>query len=92
MSFRQRKAHGLPERTLHALSDAAYGLKVRNATYGTIAEVSDQVATRDLEALVEMGFLVAHGAKRGRYYTASDRVLLIQCRIRKPPREDDPFA
>lgn len=85
-------AAGLPERTLNALSDAAQGLKVRNATYRTIAEVSDQVASRDLKALVETGFLTSHGAKRGRFYTASDRLLLIRHQTRQQPIDDDPFA
>lgn len=67
---------GLPDRHVFPLVEAALGLKVRNATYRKAAEVSDNLASRDLKQLVDAGFLVPEGEKRGRYYIAS--VLLKQ--------------
>lgn len=85
----QRK---LPERTLFALADAAMGLRVRNATYRPIADVSDQVAGRDLKALADAGLLAAQGERRGRHYVASDLVLKIRTETRESHRVEDPFA
>lgn len=65
----------LPERTLEALFDATAGLRVRRAVYRAILEtqsddpVSEQTATRDLQSLTNHGLLVAHGERRGQYYT-----------------------
>lgn len=83
---------GLPERMLMALADAATGLRVRNATYRSVAEVSDQVASRDLKALVDAGWLEAKGERRGRYYTASRRLREIAAQTREPAEWIDPFA
>ena len=52
------KGRSLPDRMLFALTDAAMGLRVRNATYRSPAEVSDNLASRDLKALVEQELLV----------------------------------
>lgn len=83
---------GLPERTMLALADAAIGLKVRNATYRPIADISDNLAGRDLKSLVEHGLLVAEGEKRGRVYVASDVLKAIGARTREARRaEEDPF-
>lgn len=82
----------LPERTLFALADAAIGLRVRNATYRPIADVTDQVAGRDLKALAEAGLLVAQGERRGRFYVASELVLRIRAETRESHRIEDPFA
>lgn len=91
----------LPERTLEALFDAASGLRVRRAVYRAILEaqsddpVSEQTATRDLQSLTNHGLLVAHGERRGRYYTAGPALAAIRERVIKnrDPRDDsDPFA
>jgi Fic family protein len=83
----------LPERTIFAVADAAVGLKVRNATYRGIAEVSDFVASRDFKQLVDTGLLVGSGERRGRYYVASPSILEIRRRTREPkPALDDPFG
>jgi Fic family protein len=82
----------LPERTLFALADAAMGLRVRNATYRPIADVTDQVAGRDLKALAEAGLLVAQGERRGRFYVASELVQRIRAETRESHRIEDPFA
>ena len=82
---------GLPERTVLALAEAAAGLRIRNATYRPIAEISDQVASRDLKSLVEHGLLVAKGERRGRYYVASEVLQAIHAKTREPRKVEDPF-
>lgn len=86
------RERGLPERMLYALSDAAQGLRVRNATYRPIAEVSEGLASRDLKALVEQGFLVPKGEKRGRFYVASERLASLRARTRESRPVEDPYG
>ncbi len=82
----------LPERTLLALVDAAIGLRVRNATYRPVAEIHDNLASRDLKSLVAEGLLVPEGEKRGRYYVASDFLTTIREKTHESRRVEDPFA
>ncbi len=82
----------LNERLLMALSDAAVGYRVRNATYRRAADVSEGVATRDLALLVEQGMLVAKGEKRGRHYVASEWLRQAQASIRTARIVTDPFT
>jgi Fic family protein len=89
--------HGLPERLIPLLNNAALGLRARNATYRAAAEddLTEATASRDLRAAAEAGLLVAHGEKRGRFYTAGDplRSLLADVRAQRPAEDDaDPFA
>lgn len=86
------KQRGLPERMILALTDAALGYRIRNPRYRSVAEVSDQVASRDLKKLVDAGLLVAQGAARGRCYTASDVIKQIREECREAKILDDPFA
>ncbi len=81
----------LPERVIFALADAALGMRVRNATYRPIAEVSDQVASRDLKNLTDQGMLVPKGEKRGRHYVASEWLLEVRGRTRETRRIEGPF-
>ena len=89
----------LPERTIVALYDAAVGLRVRRAVYRAVFEdssdeITEQVATRDLVGLAEMGLLNAHGARRGRFYTAGLEISQISAEIvnNRDQRDDsDPF-
>ncbi|HYN20924.1 MAG TPA: Fic family protein [Thermoanaerobaculia bacterium] len=83
---------GLPERTLLAVVEAASGLRIRNGTYRPLAEISEQVASRDLKSLVEAGLLVGKGERRGRHYVASDSLLAIRAKTRETRRVEDPFA
>jgi Fic family protein len=87
------RENGLPERMALALYDAASGLRVRNPLYRSAAGISLNLASRDLAQLADLGLLVAHGEKRGRYYVASDAIKAIDRREReKEPRdEEDPF-
>lgn len=82
----------LPERYLFALFDAARGLRVRRATYQPAVEVSENLATRDLGALVREGLLTPVGERRGRHYEASEFLRNIGKKAvgPKPPIED-PF-
>ncbi len=85
------KKEGLPERLLSATAEAALGLKVRNATYRPVADVSLQVASRDLKLAADVGLLEAHGERRGRFYRGSQRLLEIRAQIREPKEIPDPF-
>jgi len=81
----------LPERTILALADAAIGLKVRNVAYRDNADISSGVASRDLKALVDDGFLEAKGEKRGRFYIATPEVRSLGESSRESKRIADPF-
>ncbi len=78
------QSRGLPPRVMYALSDATFGYRVRNATYRSVAEVSQTVASRDLQLLVENGLLIPAGEKRGRIYVASDILRALRKRTLEP--------
>jgi hypothetical protein len=86
------RRRGLPERTVAALLDAAYGYRVRNTTYRKAVEVSDALSSRDLGALANAELLVPHGAKRGRYYVAGDWLRQQREKTDLPRVQTDPFA
>lgn len=73
-----------PDRVIFALSDAAFGYRIRNATYRTAADINEVTASRDLKLLVDGGLLVPTGEKRGRIYIASVPLLAIRQRNREP--------
>lgn len=78
-------------RTTFALADAAAGYRIRNATYRSIAEITDQVASRDLKLLVQSGFLVPDGEKRGRAYVGSPMLRSIRERTRELKPQSAPL-
>ena len=84
------KKRGLPERVILALSDATMGYKIRNATYRSVAEITDFVASRDLSQLVQQGLLTPAGEKRGRSYIGSNILAEIRKKTREPRALDDP--
>ncbi len=92
--------HGLQERQLAVLHDAALGLRIRNATYRAIitdsdlnVTLSDQTVSRDLRQLTTLGLLVAHGSTRGRYYLAGQPLLTAREACAETATEAaDPFA
>ncbi|MDE0033001.1 MAG: Fic family protein [Deltaproteobacteria bacterium] len=86
------ESRGLPERTAMALLQAAFGSKVRNSSYRVSADVSNNLASRDLKVLVDTKLIVANGERRGRYYVASPTVAEIRRTLRLPKQADDPFA
>ena len=84
---------GLPERSVPAVFDAAYGLRLRRSSYERATGVEAKTASRDLAALVSAGLLLAEGEKRGRQYRGSEalRALRSQARrARKPVVEPYP--
>ena len=83
---------GLPERTALALLEALSGLRVRNASYRVSADISNNLASRDLKALVDADLLVPQGERRGRSYSPADLVKQIRDRHRTPKEVEDPFA
>lgn len=85
--------HKLPDRVVYALSDATQGFRVTNSRYRSNAEVSQNLASRDLAHLCALNLLEAHGERRGRYYTASQLTRDIRQRTREPRTAiADPFA
>ena len=86
------EANGLPERTAMALLQAAFGSRVRNTSYRVSADISKNLASRDLKALVDAGLLVPEGEKRGRFYIASPAIAELRRKLRLPRSVDDPFA
>ncbi len=85
-------AHGLPERTVMALLHASFGGRVRNSSYRVSTDVSNNLASRDLKALVDANLLVPEGEKRGRVYTAGSSVFEIRQKLRLPKTIADPFG
>jgi Fic family protein len=92
--------HKLPERCAAALVDTAYGLRIRRGSYQvageemTGEEISNQSASRDLKAMVDLGLLRPVGERRARYYLGGDEAVGLRQRIRaeRPAEEtDDPF-
>ena len=81
----------LPERMALGLLEAATGLRVRNASYRVAVEVSRNLASRDLKALVDAKLLNAEGERKGRHYVASDLIKTIATRHRLPRGIPDPF-
>lgn len=85
-------SQGLPERTLFALAEAASGNKVLAATYGSFAEVTEDVAASDLAELVARGLLVPRG-KRIPCFVASDVLKALPDSTRGPRAPiEDPFG
>ena len=85
---RRRK---LNDRMTVTLAEATYGFQIRNVTHRTSADVSETLASRDLKELVDLGMLVPHGEKRGRYYTRGPVLEKISERVTIPPSPGDPF-
>jgi Fic family protein len=92
--------YGLPQRCAAALVDTAYGLRIRRGSYQSAGEdmtgeeISNQSASRDLMAMVDLGLLEPVGERRARYYLAGPEAIQLreEIRARRPPREaDDPF-
>jgi Fic family protein len=93
--------HGLPERVIPLLFDAAMGFRVRNATYRAGLEesgeepISEQTASRDFQRLVTASLLIPSGEKRGRFYLGGDEPRAFRQAIvdaRDPRNNTDPFG
>jgi Fic family protein len=93
----EAQSAGLAPRVIPVLFNASLGFRVQRSIYRSLVEedVSEAIATRDLRAMADAELLVAHGERRGRFYTPSDALRGIALEIRgKRPRQDDtdPFA
>jgi hypothetical protein len=86
-----RKQLGLPERTEIALMDAAFDYKVRNGRYRQANEISDVVASRDLQRRCEVGLLIAVGEKRGRYSIGDKPLKKIREQCADRTRTPNPY-
>ena len=84
--------NGLHERTTLAMLQAALIGRVRNAAYRVSADISNNLASRDLKELVDAKLVIPHGEKRGRHYVPSEHILEIRRRTRVPKPNDDPFS
>ena len=87
----------LPSRVVPVLFNTALGFRAQRSLYRSLVEedVSEAIATRDLRAMADVRLLVAHGERRGRFYTASPelRAIAQEIRGRRPRLDDtDPFA
>ena len=81
---------GLPDRAAVSLTNAVLGFRVRNEGYRREADVSQNVASRDLAALTASGLLSPFGEKRGRYYVAGPQLEELRAMKKKVPILD-PF-
>ena len=74
-TYRQRLGYGSDSepspRLILALDHLLRNGSMTNADYRAITRVSDATALRDLNELVDRGFIERHGAKRGIHYTAT---------------------
>lgn len=95
------RRHGLPERCVGPLCDAARGWPVRRSLYiknvlsSSGETISEAAATRDLRALADAGLLDAEGERRGRRYRAGGQLRAIWADLRdqrRPRGPDDPYA
>lgn len=92
----------LPERAVGPIAEAAYGLRIKRATYLRSVEVTwgepiaQLTASRDLRAIVNAGLFKPIGDTRGRYYVGTDPLRAEWERIRnkwpRRPEADDPFT
>ncbi len=86
------KEKRLSDRTALGLLEAAFGARVRNASYRVSTDVSNNLASRDLKQLVDAGLLEAKGEKRGRHYVAAAPVREIRDKNWRPKGVYDPFV
>lgn len=80
---------GVPDRALPAVEHALSGYAVRNSTYRALAEsdISHNVASRDLKALVSAGVFEQKGATRGAYYIPVEPLRNRVFELRRTARE-----
>lgn len=84
-----RAKRELSERVVSSLFDAATGLRIRNSSHRKSVEsaegveISKQVATNDLAAMVQAGLIEQRGQKRGAYYEATDVLRAVRARARE---------
>lgn len=85
------KRERLNERMTIPLLVSALGRRVTNSRYQKETEESSYVAGRDLKALADLGILLPHGEKRGRYYTAGRELQDVRVKARRTKTVLDPY-
>ena len=85
------KRLGLQDRVIYALLEAGFGHRIRNSTYRAIAEITDEVASKDLRSLVVHNLLVPEGERRGRVYAAGEWLKKARVQTRETRSITDPF-
>lgn len=85
------KQRELSERLVFALIEAAFGYRVRNSSYRVSADISRNLASRDLKLLVDAGLLIREGERRGSEYKASLEIQELREKHRFPKTIPDPF-
>ncbi|MGI5377850.1 Fic family protein [Streptomyces sp. CA-251387] len=84
--------HGIDERQVTALHDAALSGRVRRARYQRAENLSNQQAVRDIRALTEAGLLEAVGNTKARHYVPGpDFPADVLEAVRQPIRLVDPY-
>ncbi|MGI5457409.1 Fic family protein [Streptomyces sp. CA-249302] len=84
--------HGIDERQITALHDAALAGRVRRARYQRAENLSNQQAVRDVRALTEAGLLEAVGNTKSRFYVPGpDFPAEVLAAVRQPIRLVDPY-
>ena len=83
---------GLPDRAELTLVDASFGHRLRAGRYREENEISDVVASRDLRKMCDLGLLVPHGEKRGRFYTGAPMLVEIAAKHKVSGRAEDPYS
>ncbi len=84
------EVRGLPDRAAVSLTNAVLNVRVRNEGYRREADVSLNVASRDLSALAAAGLLAPVGEKRGRYYLAGPALRELR-QMKNDAKIPDPF-
>ena len=87
---------GFPDRVVVALVNCALRptMAFRSERYRSSADVSANVASRDLRLLCDRGLLIPRGERRGRRYFASEELKTIRDNVREERtlEKEDPFA
>lgn len=77
------RSHGLHERTLLALYDAAIGYRVRRPQYERDADIETGTAGRDLRLMMGAGLLGPKGEARARHYVGTPQLRSVWAEIKK---------
>ncbi len=85
------ETHGLDDRAVPSLVNAAQGFDIRNESYRSNADVPMHTASRDLNALVKAGLLAKVGAKRGAKYRGGELLQTIGQKHRNRTPVPDPY-
>jgi len=85
--------HGLPERTLTMLYNAALGYRTRRTQYEKDAQLEVGTAGRDIRMMSAAGLIEPRGQTRGRHYLGTLTLRSVWQQVRKDrARLDDPYA